>query len=135
MHALLLTAAFAVVPSWADNTVRDRCDLIELNHYFDEHGRLVFDQVIFLDWSEADSRFQVVAWRLVKHESQIPRPDCCGRKHYTTLWDDNGVMRAVVADSFRETFTQYDVELLEREVLPKAQRRELRPVPSKGRGR
>lgn len=126
IHALLI-AALAIVPSWADRaTAHDRVALIELNHYFNENGDKVFDQVIFYDWNEALGRFDVVTWRLVKHESQIPRPECCGRKQYTTLWYDGEIQRAVVADSFRETWTQHDPELSEREVMPRELRRGLR---------
>jgi hypothetical protein len=128
LHLALLL--LSVLPQ--DITLRDQCDLIELNNFFDENGHEVFRQVIFLDWNAAASRFDVRAWRLVKHESQIPRPDCCGRSHYTTLWDDNGRERVVVAPSFRETWTQVgiegDPELNARELLPKEQRRELRPA-------
>lgn len=41
--------------------VEDCCDLVELNHFYDEAGRLVFDQIIFWEWSPAESRFHVRA--------------------------------------------------------------------------
>jgi hypothetical protein len=120
--ALLL---LSVLPQ--DITLRDQVDVIELNALFDENGREVFRQVIFLDVNR-EGKEEVVAWRLVKHESQIPRPDCCGRGHYTTLWHDGERERVVVAKSFRETWTQFDPELVAREVMPKESRRELRPA-------
>jgi hypothetical protein len=119
--ALLL---LSVVPR--DDVSRESVDLVELNHFYDENGRLVFDQVIFWDWSERDARYQVAAWRLVKHEVQLPRPDCCGRKFWTVLWQDGDRHRAITAHAYRETWTQYDPELAEREYLPAANRRELR---------
>ena len=42
--------------------VEDYVDLIEVNHFYDEHGKLVFDQVIFYDWSALQSRYQVRDW-------------------------------------------------------------------------
>ena len=62
--AVLLLSAVSL-DSHAEVTA-DRLDLVELNHFYDEQGRLVFDQLIFYDWSPEDARYQVRAWRLVK---------------------------------------------------------------------
>jgi hypothetical protein len=121
---VLINVAVAVVPR--DDAVRESVDLIELNHYFDENGRHVFDQTIFYLWNEKDARYDAMGYRLVKHESQLPRPDCCGRKFWTVLWQDGDRHRAITAHAYRETWTQYDVELYEREILPKEQRRKLK---------
>ena len=51
--AVMLTAT-AYQP--VENVTTDEVDLIEVNHFHDEHGRLVFDQVIFYDWSTVDCR-------------------------------------------------------------------------------
>jgi hypothetical protein len=123
LHTLALLTLL-VVPR--DDVARESVDLVELNHFYDENGNLVFDQVIFWDWSERSARYQVRDWRLVRHEVQLPRPDCCGRKFWTVLWNDCGVNRAITAHAYRETWTQYDVELYEREILPKERRRKLR---------
>lgn len=107
--------------------VKDTVDLVEVNHYHDARGQHVFDQLIFYDWSSQQRRFQVRAWRLIKSESQLPRRD---HRHGTWLirWHDDGVMREVTATSRRETWTQYDPELMEREVMPQEQRLDLSPV-------
>ena len=63
-----------------ENVARETVDLIEVNHFYDEYGRLVFDQVIFYDWSADDSRYMVRAWRLVKNPAQLPQRD----------WQDGG---------------------------------------------
>jgi hypothetical protein len=163
--ALLL---LSVVP--VDLTVRESVDLLELNHFFDDNGRLVFDQLIFWDWHERAAldtrftlwqsqfgtsphitksngddpitpfevkdeqveygpRFQVRAWRLVKHPNQIPLPDH-RNGGYSVLWHDGETERCIHAKSFRETWTQVgiggDPELVEREYLPKEKRKELR---------
>ena len=107
------------------NVMSDEVDLIEVNHFYDEHGRLVFDQVIFYDWSTADCRYQVRAWRLLKSPAQIPYRHW-DRDAFVTTWHDGEVLRRVCAKSFRETWTQFDPELVEREFLPKERRRELR---------
>jgi 1,4-dihydroxy-2-naphthoyl-CoA synthase len=111
----------------AEDVARERVDLIEVNHFFDEQGRLVFDQVIFYDWSGDHSRYMVRDWRLVKNASQLPQRDWqCGG--YLAVWQDGEVMRRVGSEAMRETWTQYDPELVEREYLPKDERRKLRSV-------
>lgn len=94
-------------------------DVLELNHFYDEHGKLVFDQWLFWDWNPVDRRYDVRAWLLNKGKQ---------RRVATTLsWDDNGHLRRVRAIEFRETWTQYDPELVAREVRPKEYRRGLTP--------
>lgn len=106
-------------------TIEDRCDVAELNHFYDENGRLIFDQVIYYKWSSHTERHEVIAWRLVKHESQIPARDWEGGG-YVAVFSDGDISRRVRSDSFRESWTQYDPELAEREYLDKAKRCELR---------
>lgn len=110
-----------------EDVARERVDLVEVNHFYDEQGRLVFDQTIFYDWSESHSRYMVRAWRLVKNHAQLPQRDWQDGG-YVAVWHDGELLRHVHAESMRETWTQYDPELMEREYLPKEQRRELRMV-------
>jgi hypothetical protein len=110
-----------------EDVARESVDLIELNHFYDEHGRLVFDQVIFYDWSAAEGRYHVRAWRLVKNSSQLPQRDWA-TGGYTAMWQDGEQLRHIQSKSIRETWTQYDPELVEREYLPKERRKELRTV-------
>ncbi len=116
-----------------DQAVKDKVDLIELNHFHDSRGEHVFDQVIFYNWSKQMKRFQVVAWRLYKTESQIPRPryDHEGRVYYKMVWHDDGVLREVIGRQQSETWTTYDPELTERNFLAQDQRLELSPVQSR----
>lgn len=107
--------------------IKDTVDLVEINHYHDARGEHVFDQLIFYDWSNQNRRFQVRAWRLIKSESQLPRRDFRHRS-WLIRWHDDGVLREVSAASRRETWTQYDPELIERENLPQDQRLDLSPV-------
>ena len=122
--ALQVLVAIAVVPP-RDHVLHDTCDLVELNHFYDENGSLVFDQILFYDWDERAARYHVRAWRLVKHDNQIPQRDHA-RCDYVASWQDGERLRQVRAKSFRETWLQYDPELVEREFLPKEQRRELK---------
>ena len=109
------------------DVVRETVDLIEVNHFYDEHGRLVFDQVIFYDWSAGDARYMVRAWRLVKNPAQLPSRDWKDGG-YAAFWQDGEQLRHVRSRSIRESWTQYDPELVEREYLPKERRKELRTV-------
>lgn len=108
-----------------EDLARDRVDLIELNHFYNEHGQLVFDQIIFYEWCPAAGRFQVRAWRMVKSPSQLPQRDW-QRGGWSALWQDGDQTRLIYASGFRETWTQYDPELVERQYLPKERRKELR---------
>lgn len=124
--ATLCLAAATIVPQ-SPVVAADRVDLIEVNHYYDEYGKHVFDQLIFYDWCGDECRFHVRAWRLLKRDDQRPVHDW-RRGEFVATWIDDGLLRTVRAAMIRETWTQYDPELLERAVLPKSQRRELRRV-------
>ncbi len=105
----------------------DEVDLVEINHVFDEQGRLVFDQVIYYEWSNQDSRYQVRDWRLLKKPSQLPLKNWRDG-NFVSVWHDfkfRDVLREVQAKIVRETWTQYDPELVERDFLPEEKRRKL----------
>ena len=124
MFALLL---LSVIPR-PDMRVQERADLTELNHFYDDNGKLVFDQTIFYDWSVADERYHVRAWRLMKNApAELTHRDWL-RGGYRTTWHDSGseIITDVWSPEYRETWTQYDPELVEREYLPKEKRKELR---------
>src|SRR4030095_15339767 len=108
-----------------EDVSREKVDLMEVNHFYDEQGRLVFDQVIFYDWSPEHSRYMVRAWRLGKNPTPLPQRDW-REGGYLAVWQDGEVVRRVQAPSMRESWTQYDPELAEREYLPKERREELR---------
>jgi len=149
---------------YSDDVAREQVDLVELNHFYDEQGRLVFDQLIFYDWAErarlipqfetrfgldnAEAqkregfevlfdvksidqqfgvRYQVRAWRLVKNPNQIPQRDW-ENGGYSCFWQDGEQFRHIYAKAFRETWLQYDIELVEREYFPKEKRKELMTI-------
>jgi hypothetical protein len=64
---------------------------------------------------------------MVKKPNQLPQRNWTDGA-YTAIWIDGEVLREVRAGSMRESWTQYDPELIEREFLPKEKRRELRTV-------
>ena len=132
MNAILAITAVCLVPS--DGIVHDRYDEIEVNHYHGDDGRLIHTQIIFWDFDEEAAAQRVAAWRLWKNASRMPT-----RNQHTgdweLLWHDakSNTMRRVTAKSYRETWTQHDREMLDRDDSPKNLRRGLtqrRPQPS-----
>ena len=121
-YSLLLTATMAVLPRAP--LMVDQTDLIEINHYYDKRGKLVFDQVIFWNWSHDAAAFRVVAWRFIKKPSQMARRDW-RRGGFVSLWHDGHVLREVRSDFVRETWTQFDPEVRDRDQLPQHLRRGL----------
>jgi len=124
MIAILLLLLAANPP---ELVARDTVDLIEVNHFYDEHGKLVFDQIIFYDWAPDKSRFDVRAWRLLKHSQQLPLWNS-ERRIWESIWQDGDAFRHITSQIIRETWTQHDPELVERGHLPKEERRGLSPV-------
>lgn len=106
--------------------VRQRVDLIELNHFVDDEGREVFRQVIFYDWSREHHRFHVRAWRLIKNDSQLPVRSWKPQQFQCT-WHDDGLLRQVWSPKMRETWSQRDPERVNRAMLPEDQRKPLFP--------
>ena len=126
-------AAFAVClavfgASPGNKNSDERVDLIEINHFHDDQGRPVFDQILFYDWSPADQRYQIRDWRLLKNAYQVPLRNASDGE-YVAVWSDfksRDVVRKTQAKLIRESWTQYDPELVEREFLPEGKRRKLR---------
>jgi hypothetical protein len=130
-NAALIAAIVFAVPATAlfaggspEFATAEQVDLIEVNHYYDENGAHLLDQILFYEWDGREARYQVRAWRLLKSPQQYPRPVADGQTFETT-WREAGAMRVVRSSKFRETWTQYDPELLERRNLPREERREL----------
>jgi hypothetical protein len=110
MIALLLALATYAAPT-------PQVDRVEINHYSDK-----FTQVIFWSWSEQRKRYDVRAWKMVEHESQLPR---LSNGRYVMRWTEFGQLREVTANRCNETRTKHDPELAEREILSQEQRRPL----------
>lgn len=147
----ILPLIIAVLPPLGPIT--DRVTRIELNHVYNGDGDIVIDQIILWDWNKERERFDVVHWlrlsgvRLVGNDGELldwnrshPRgPPFIGkfRRNYMVprreggiyaaeYWDrEAGSMRRIEADIFLETWTSYDREVVEREILPQSQRRGL----------
>src|SRR5262245_9729754 len=120
----LATLAYHPSPDVHQETV----DLAEINHFHDDQGRPVFDQILFYEWSADQKRYQVRDWRLLKSTAQIPLPSARDGVSIS-VWNDfkaRDTLREIRAKVVRETWTQYDPELVEREFLPESKRRKLK---------
>jgi hypothetical protein len=63
----------------------------------------------------------------VKNPAQLPQKDWKDGS-YASVWQDGELMRHIRSKSIKETWTQYDPELVERDFLPKERRKELMAV-------
>lgn len=116
----MILLLLAILP--LDGTLHDRCDELECNHFFDCDGRKVFTQFIFWEWRNG---YRVVKdWRLQK--------DAWPRRHgdgWRLRFAEYDRMREVTAPVFFESWSQEDIELLDRERLPvEARSKLLSPV-------
>jgi hypothetical protein len=113
---MLAALLLSVVPF--DLPHEQRCDWIELNHFYDCGGNHVFSQWIFWDWS--GYRKQVAGWRLV-------RPATRKVQDGVLLYEsDSGKFIRVRCRDCRETWTQFDPEVADRDILPDRDRRGIR---------
>lgn len=140
---LLLVLAIQPAPSWL---IHDHADLVEINHFYnaENENRLVFDQIIW--WDLIDGEYRVVAWRILKNvrENRVPPARPIGPARFVgghatpqydrslgmwvSTWFDekqNDLFRRVTALTYRETWTPYDPELVDREFLECSKRRGL----------
>lgn len=124
MKTLIFLALLCVVPINEGTVIQQKVDLIEVNHFYDENGKKVFSQILFYEWNRFESRHDVLAWRLLR-KMNYRKPVRTRKGDYKIVWDDNGQLREVECLVFRESWTQYDPELIERNYLPKEQRKGL----------
>lgn len=129
MLAILVCTLLATTP--IADARHHRVDVVEVNHLYNDMGEHVLDQVIFWDWCFTACRYQVRDWRLLRGAASPSGRVCCGPQRLwpfgwqVTLLDDGGVRR-IYARAVRETWTQYDPEMAERNVLEEQKRRKLR---------
>ena len=116
MTPTLAALMLAILP--LDLPIRSRVDAIELNHYHDDKGDLVFSQAIVWRFNRATCRHEVQSWWLVKD----------GSASGDMLRFDGSVMRRVTTGRFFESWTQFDRELDDRQQVPVEERRNLSPA-------
>lgn len=106
--------------------ITDRCDRCEYNHYYDENGSHVFDQIIFYEW---DGEFFSIVDHFVFYGetyptfSKSPYGDRVIFHHR-----ESKKLHVVTVGETVETWTQYDPEIRDK-YLRQYKRRGLRRTP------
>jgi hypothetical protein len=131
---LVASVLWALACRWAcadagpEDVADLKCDRLVLNTYYNEAGHFCFSQVLFQDWDcrGGDWDYFTRAYRIVRKGEMCPQRDW---EHggYSLRWKDGDVWRRIQAPAYTVSDTQFDPEVLEREILPKEQRRELLP--------
>lgn len=103
--------------------LKDQVDVIELNHYHDSTGKHVFDQFIFRNWSRQNKRHDILYFHVNKNNDVIRRIG--DKKYVVNFLDSQERFRVVYSNSYVETWTGYDPELKERNLLPYEDRKGL----------
>lgn len=114
--------ALALLPVDAGcGIVRDRADLIEQNHCFNENAVYQYSQFIIWGWDEEQSAYHVRWWLLDKSSRRFERD---GQGGASVMWSEvsQNLIRSVSSPAYRETWTCYDPEALDREELPESRR-------------
>ncbi len=108
------------------DTAHENVDLIELNHFHDDLGRHVYDQVIFYEWSEAQAQYLVRAWCLLEPTELISRRPTQShhddRYHVRWFDPDQNIRRHLSSRLYRETWTQTDPERMNKRILDERNR-------------
>ncbi len=117
----------------AAREIKQRVDLIELNHYYDSQGKHQFDQVIFYEWAPDYRRFHVIAWSLVEGDlKRLPiRLPGSGLASLAWFDRDSQVHREVQARLYRETWSQSDPERTNKRWLDEKDRLCLAKLPDR----
>lgn len=129
----MIALLFAIV--FSSPAIHDRCDLIELNHMHDRECKPTFSQVIFWHWDAETNRYDVRAWRIADVECELPRVSYTS-KSVSVSWFDRefSMRRIIVANHYRESWSQIDPERDNLQLIPERERmslvrRIIRPVP------
>lgn len=93
------------------------------NWYYDENGKLVFRQLIAEELCD-DGNSHVNWWRMNKESKLTPIKDHA-RGGYTSIFHDGDTLRKVRFNHLRQTWTQTDMELIDRKNRPKSARKGL----------
>lgn len=101
-------------------TIVNNVDIIEINHYFGPDNKEIIVQMIFWDWDWDLDNFVVRDWRIHK----FARP-ARQRGRYMVQWFDRKKPRRVYANQCIETWTYFDPEVANREILPRHYRKGL----------
>jgi hypothetical protein len=106
----------------------DRVAMIELNHYYKDGARQ-FDQLIFYEFDRVTCKHVVRFWKIVEPANlhDYPAPVRGTADHSVRLKDGNGYWRNVRSSLYRETWTTYDPERENKQLVEERHRVGLLP--------
>jgi hypothetical protein len=101
--------------------IEESIDMIELNHFYDPHGRHIYDQVIFYHLAPETGKYRVRAWCLVEDRETLSRRPIrnleTGRVRVEWYDGEHKVLRHLESPIFRESWTQVDPERMDKRNL------------------
>lgn len=140
MNIYFLFCLISINPPPSD-IVKDQVEFLELNHFHDEYGRIVFDQYLFYDKYPRTTIEYTRQWRLIRgsRETEVKdewglNPVYLGSPDYHLdlynkeiafvegLVGENRIERRIKFRWFNETYTQIDTELENRQIIDKMER-------------
>ena len=117
MASLLIASCAVICGSPSQQPITSiSVDTIELNHVYDDRREIRFHQLIYWRWHASDRKFHVAHWRMVDEQHYVGRHGLGFRDSYQM--PDFGQRYTVDANSYRETWTQYDREILDHQEWP-----------------
>lgn len=106
--------------------IKERCDMMELNHYYDKDGRQIYDQVIYWRRRPQDGKYEVREWALVEDRESVNNRPCKNENsgmwesYYKRSGDDYYLI--VTSPIFKESHTMYDPERENKKMTPETSR-------------
>ena len=114
-----MIALLALMTCWLDIddiAKSEHVDVIEHNSLYDDRANLILKQLIF--WDLRNGRYIARDWRLDRGQFNTRRANGMTR----ITWCDSGKLRTVTTTRYFKSWTQFDPELVNRDVLPQDER-------------
>lgn len=113
---MLLAILLLVITSTP--TSYHRIEILELNHLYDHKAKHVLDQYIFWGYYPAKDAIHVLDYRLVKSKKIVPNGN-------VLILTDKIRVHKIYFKIFKETWTQTDPEVFDRQFVSIWKRKEL----------
>lgn len=123
-YGLASLSIFALSLNLASHPV-ENVDCIELNHFHDRAGKMVFEQVIFWDRVPETGRFHVRAWCLVDDTNVSNRPsknELNGLYEVVLSSQHQIVLAKITSRLYKESWTTFDPERYDKKCLDESNR-------------
>lgn len=118
MQLLRLAILITVLSSGRNEIIPEgRCDLIELNHFYDAKGAYIYDQVIFWKLDVPTGKFHVSSWCLADRNMVYDIPEKTASGWIVRHLNQKGKRINIKAPMFRESWTQIDPEREDKKFL------------------